>query len=301
MNSSAISLRDLNDVFSRAAKSFCIKLIALSLLFSFGVLIFAIPSAFNPDQLQMQILNAKLDLTSNYMGRSVNNEIKSEVWNAGPDSCTQIKTSKGFAFLSLDNCSPETQISNAISAGIDGIIYYVPSDESLNLQDQYDDIYIFQTSIDFGSIVIDYTPFRASLVWDEELFLNMILSEVLQNLFLSFLSGLIVLAGGLIIELFQNYKENGKLRIRDAVLKGSLILLDIDFRGYAPRLYSIPFPEHRICKDNLSYPTMKRNDLENGIKELSYSQHCCVVCLEDFQEDHLVRSLPCNHVFHSEW
>jgi hypothetical protein len=77
------------------------------------------------------------------------------------------------------------------------------------------------------------------------------------------------------------------------------MLLDIEFSSYAPRLYSVPFPEYRISKGDLEAFGLPKDKLE-GERDNLYFNDCCSVCLDDFEENNLVRSLPCRHVFHSQ-
>jgi hypothetical protein len=298
MNPSEFSWRDLKDLVQRTAKSFSSKLVVVSLFFSMITLILHFHYSAKHNELSMEILNARADIFYSEAGKPVDSQVRSVVWNAKGDPCDFISPSQGFVFLKLDyGCAPQLQISNAIKAGLDGVMFWVPEGKSLNLFGYYD-IQILEIDIDL-STVIDKTPFYTAPKWMNDSVVEIIVIEMITNLILSFVSGLIVFVLGWIAVAFHGYYKHRQLRILDALIRWCLILLDVEFRSYAPRLYSVPFPEYRISKGDLEDFGHPKDDLEGGTKGLCFND-CCSVCLYDFEENDLVRSLPCKHVFHSK-
>jgi hypothetical protein len=93
--------------------------------------------------------------------------------------------------------------------------------------------------------------------------------------------------------IFYNLITTGSFQIIQSIQWSTDFLRDQDSYS-VPKLITIPFPKRILTSEDISCPNLRTS-------KTSYSNSCCAICIDDFQENDIVRDLPCGHVYHSQW
>jgi hypothetical protein len=107
-------------------------------------------------------------------------------------------------------------------------------------------------------------------------------------------SFLFLLACFIFCYIFYNLFSPGSFQFMECIQWSTHFLLDQDCSYSVPKLITIPFPKRILTREDISGPNL-------GTSKTSYSNSCCAICIDDFQENDIVRDLPCGHVYHSQW